>query len=342
MPVRVDELLHRWAEKCGVQEEFEVGSLLKRQQRLAFDLAERYPKLNRGLRPLGEIGISVSGVGVGVIVGLDLLPTAADVVLLLGYVVICSLLAAFIWLVPEDAALFHSMIRRLKLTDLAERLAAQLAIFDSVLDVGADDDAEKIRRISAMVPEFDSADGLSAGDQGRVRGVLDPKRVFESERETGVRVEKLLLSPRQREELQDLAAELALLAERLFSGTQFSAKVYMVAEKFFETKPVRVLVAFARRAPTSPGSLGTSWLKARSDPTLVWKCLESGKLTSGASEEWNSYYKAVVAICLPGRTGVLALTSSDQDAFKGLDGGTEMKALQLASSDAVFRILGLR
>jgi hypothetical protein len=231
------------------------------------------------------------------------------------------------------------MIKRIRLGSLAERLAAQIAVFDSISDISYIDEEATISRISSFVDDLSDPKNRMLAPV--VERCLDQQRDISNSRHTNVTVSLNLPIAKQRE-LHAGIAQVAYLAEKLFPGRTFSAKLYLRARKSFQGhEDVEILVSFARYVTGKDNThLGTSWIKARGNPSFVWRSLEMGREQIGSDGKYNSYYDSILAVCLPNRIGVLALTSNQIDAFSDVhNDATVVKTLQLCGNELAKRIL---
>ncbi|GMK47953.1 hypothetical protein PghCCS26_50830 [Paenibacillus glycanilyticus] len=238
-------------------------------------------------------------------------------ILILVIFLLVSLLVFWIARVlPDDFDKFNQEVTRLKLVNLSERLAAKIALFDKIFEEDITEDKELIKRISSFV-ELESSI-VSEDDKKIIRRCMDPESRFETSRETNITipVEHIKLTPAGKEKLQQITYEISALAEYMFGGKGYSAKLYLRVLKPFEDETLEVLTSFSRFPLKESKSYGTSWVKSRGNPSIVWECLERGSYKVAHTDTRSElYYNSVLAICLPGRIGVLAIHGNQKDCF---------------------------
>ena len=96
-------------------------------------------------------------------------------------------------------------------------------------------------------------------------------------------------------------------------------------------------MAFSKYPMTESNRYGTSWVKARGNPSSVWQCLENSNYIDRPLS--GPYYESLFAVCLPGRIGVLAFTGPRPDTFVGKVDKSTAKALAFASRQLVLEAL---
>lgn len=257
-------------------------------------------------------------IAVGAALGFFVLYSGADDGLKLTvwilYVVMVSTISIVVRMLPSTHEILQLEASKITLSNLVERLAAEVSLIDLIRDEPLGDDFNTIDMISSHVPEIDS---LSDADQATVKRCMDTAAVFKDSRETNVRVKRLVVSHDVELKLQSAAKRIADTCGYIFAGRDFTVKLYLRAQKRVAERDVELLVSFAKYPAdiAREGAYGSSWVKARGNPSHAWKCLESGKSSSATKAGLGAYYSSVLTICLPGRIGVLAITSSSEHAF---------------------------
>jgi hypothetical protein len=335
---RINQVIRDSSKSAKVEDEF-THDLLRKYERIAVELEARSPKAILWIKNISDIAITLGGILVGFVTGNNTITGAAAWILVLGFLVFAGLLCVVSRYFPDEPVLLRSMIKRIRLGSLAERLAAQIAVFDGISDISYIDEEKSIARISSFVDDLSDPKNRMLAPV--VEQCLDQQRDISNSRDTNATVSLSLPIAKQRE-VHDGIAQVAHLAERLFPGRTFSAKLYLRARKRFqEREEVEILVSFARYVTGKDNThLGTSWIKARGNPSFVWRSLEMGREQIGSDGAYNSYYDSILAVCLPNRIGVLALTSNQIDAFTDVPkDATVIKTLQLCGNELARRIL---
>lgn len=335
---RINQVIRDSSKSAKIEDEF-THDLLRKYERIAVELEAKSPRAILWIKTLSDIVVTLGGVLVGFVTGNNTVTGAAAWILVLGFLVFAGLLCVVSRYFPDDSVLLRSMIKRIRLGSLAERLAAQIAVFDSISDISYVDEEKSIARTSLFVDEL--SDPRNRALAPVVERCLDQQRDISNSRDTNAKVSINLPMDKQRE-VHDGIAQVAYLAEKLFPGRTFSAKLYLRARKRFqEREEVEILVSFARYVTGKDNAhLGTSWIKARGNPSFVWRSLEMGTEQIGSDGAYNSYYDSILAVCLPNRVGVLALTSNQIDAFSDVHkDATVIKTLQLCGNELARRIL---
>jgi hypothetical protein len=335
---RINRIIRDSSKAVKVEDEF-TSDLLQKFERMAHELETRIPKSIDSIKTISDIVITLGGVFIGFVTGNKTVSGAAAWILVLVFLFFAGFLGIVSRHFPDDTIILKSMIKRIRLGTLVERLAAQLAVFDGLSKISYSDAEETIEKISSFVDELNDPKNVKLVEV--LQQCLDKKRDIQDSRETNAKV-SLNLPVKKQSEIHEGISQVAYLAEKLFPGKTFSAKLYLRARKKFKDNiDVEILVSFARYASGKDNThLGTSWIKARSNPSYVWKSLEAGRAEIGSDGSYNSYYDSILAVCLPNRVGVLALTSNHIDAFSEVKkDATVIKTLQLCGIELVRRIL---
>jgi len=335
---RINQVIRNSSKSAKIEDEF-THDLLGKYERIAVELETRNPRAIQWIKATSDIVVTLGGVLVGFVTGNQTFTGVAAWILVLCFLVFAGLLCVVSRYFPDEPVLLRSMIKRIRLGSLAERLAAQIAVFDSISDISYIDEEATISRISSFVDDLSDPKNRMLAPV--VERCLDQQRDISNSRHTNVTVSLNLPIAKQRE-LHAGIAQVAYLAEKLFPGRTFSAKLYLRARKSFQGhEDVEILVSFARYVTGKDNThLGTSWIKARGNPSFVWRSLEMGREQIGSDGKYNSYYDSILAVCLPNRIGVLALTSNQIDAFSDVhNDATVVKTLQLCGNELAKRIL---
>lgn len=314
----------------------------ERYKRIVLKLAggaERTATLRNYLKAL-ELFVVALGAALGFFLTFTETSKEVQTAAWVGYVIVAMVVGFTAYVLPNSAEHLSLEIDRLRLLTLSERLAAQLALFRMVSQSDHSDNSKFITAASDTLPDLDS---LSQEDKGRIRSCITSDSVFTTSRQTNITLTPNLAEPSV-QHLASVCKDIAHLSRHLFSGTDFAAKIYLRTRGPLEGHEVEILVSVAKFPAGSratynlPNSqFGSSWIKARGNPSIVWRCLETGKPQHEPVGDPDADYRAVYAVCLPGRTGVLAITSPNASAFVNkLDDSLHM-ALATACGVAVER-----
>ena len=292
-------------------------------------------------RYLSVIEIFLTSVGSAI--GFFLIFAGADDFLKLtvwiSFISLTIIVRITIKLIPKDIDSFYIEAAKLRLINLCERLAAEVALFDLIYDSGYEDNFETIKSVSKYLPDLSTLDENS---RKVLRNCINETKVFEDARETNIRIPNLNIEKETISLLHESTKKIVELCQYLFAGHDFSAKIYLRALAEFEEKNVEILTSFSKYPigmTNSQNLFGTSWVKARGNPSIIWKCLESGKTQHIKRENLGSYYNSTLTMCLPGRIGVLALASKNLNAFEKKHDEWVEKSLIIATQVLVHRSL---
>jgi hypothetical protein len=270
--------------------------------------------------------------------GLDLW---VKLLLLCVYLLISMLIFWIAKVLPEDFDKFNQEVTRLKLVNLSERLASKVALFDKIYEDESEEDLSFLEKISNCV-NLDIG-SLADSEQKMIRRCINPSSRFENSRDTNIRIsaDNILLSDSSKKKLGQITYELSSLAEFMFGGKGYSAKLYLRVSKIvFEENELEILTSFSRFPLKDGKDNGTSWIKTRGNPSIVWECLERGGYKiAHTNERPELYYDSVLAICLPGRIGILAIHADHKEAFEGKMDKTTYNLLALSTRQLVLEAI---
>jgi len=191
------------------------------------------------------------------------------------------------------------------------------------------DEHKIINQLSEYIPEYET---LSEEDKRTIQNCLDSDIIFDDSRETNISLENLDIDNRTAERLNRATKEIVDLCTYIFAGGSFTAKLYLRTKMEIDNKEgIEVLTSFTKYPAPSDRPRGSSWVKARGNPSIVWEALENSHPNHVQEEGIGDYYNSVLAIPLPGRIGVLAITSDRIDAFVEKDDELSVRALAVAS-----------
>ena len=289
-----------------------------------------------------EICLIVSGAVLGIVLSHDKLPWSARVIIGILYIIITVVVISANKIVSRTIDSTSMAVDHTRMMALCERLAAEVTLLTMAGDIERKDNEVAISKISTFVPELSS---LPDNYKKIIGECLDQTNFFRDSRGTNVIFDKLNIKDEILHKLMEMTRSIVDLAYYLFGDHRLSAKVYLRAKKEFDGQKVQLLVSFSkfpagvRSAYHGPkATFGSSWVIARGNPSIVWQCLESGKSVN-RSKDFDATYKSVYAICLPGRIGVLAITSPEYNAFDSKTDQWVEKALAYSTENLLNRIL---
>ncbi len=257
------------------------------------------------------------------------------------FIILIIIVRITIKLIPKDIDTYYIEAAKLRLINLCERLAAEVALFDLIYDSDYEDNYEVIQAISSYLPDLNTLDEQS---KQILKNCINETKVFENSRETNIRIPKLNLDEEIIKLLHESTHKIVDLCRYLFAGHDFTAKIYLRTLTQFEEKDVEILTSFSKYPVdmmSSKNIFGTSWVKARGNPSIIWKCLESGKTQHVKKENMGRYYDSTLTMCLPGRIGVLALASRNINAFESKYDEWVEKSLIIATQVLVHKSLAI-
>lgn len=343
----VKKILHDSSKAEELAGEFET-TLPERYKRFVMEFIERRddkkPRRFRTILLTIELGLGAIGASLGFFIIYSGAAKEVELVVWSSYIFLVVIVGLTTRLIPDDAQQYYLEASKIRLINLAERLAAEVALFGLIDQPVVDDDESVIQKISDKVPAIESMD---MDVQTKVLACQDSSKVFFDPRETNVLIKELNISGEAASHLQNSIRQIVELCGHLFAGRDFSAKLYLRSVKEFNGKKIESLVSFAKfpvDAQGPRGTYGSSWIKARGNPSIVWDCLEKGRPIHGTQKDFSSftaYYSSVLAICLPGRIGVLSLTANQENAFKDKDDDWVVKSLAVPTRTVILKILGI-
>lgn len=341
------EILRNNARADAVESVFERSAVERYrdalQQRIADGGPERHRWASAALRVAQTI-VPLVGAALGIYFSQNPdVSVAVQVSLWIAVATVALLLTLFGLAIPDTHDELKAVVERVRLANMAERLAAKLTLFDIIAEDEPADDYAVVSSVSELVPKIEDM-GVEA--KARIDRCLDHSLPMPQARETNIVIPDLRLTTEQRADLAQITQHVVSLSNYMFGGSQFSAKLYLrVMKTAAYGQSVDILVSFAR-VPSKPRTeYGSSWISARGNPSVAWECLERGGFLEvarggrGPDYDLGVYYDSALAICLPGRVGVLLITADDADAFAGKVDATTAKALSIASWTLYRRVL---
>ncbi|WP_135365020.1 hypothetical protein [Halosimplex halophilum] len=334
MSDKVQEILSGASQSDDVSHEFD-SSVLQRYQSLLLDVrqeigGERFGQIQAGLKVI-EISLLAVGALLGFALSFKFIDTSTKVLVWVFYLTLLFFVGLTLRLVPSELRLLNEKVTRIRLVNLCERLAGQLALFDLIYDeeFKNEDEERIIDSLSKNLPPYDS---LSEEDKSTIKNCLDDDRIFEDSRETNIALDDLEISNESAERLNRATKEIVDLCPYIFTGGNFTAKLYLRTKmEVCGDENIEVLTSFTKYPAASDRPRGSSWVKARGNPSIVWQALEDSQPKHVQEKNLGEYYDSVLAIPLPGRIGVLAITSDRIDAFVDKDDEISVRALAVAS-----------
>lgn len=336
---RIKNILNSNAKQEGLEEEYNKQSFSKWKGLVNNWLkdSKNYSKFKSFLF-FTQIIIGTASIGVGILVK-NVQSTYIAISIWIIYASI-NIFVNFVYrFYPDDYEKLVKDVKIIKLIALSERLAAKLALFDRLTIHDVIDDRNVIDQISNRVKDYPE---INADIKDIIQKCLDPNMRFSSSRETNVRIlmDDYILTDKEKVQLNQITREMSEIAQILFGGRGYSAKLYLRVIKKVNNEEVEILVPFSR-FPTKV-NFGTSWIKSRGNLSSVWECLERGKERVVDFSDKDLYYKSILAICLPGRIGVLAIHNEENDIFEEKYSELDCKALALVTKQLVIEALAIK
>jgi hypothetical protein len=321
-------------------------SLPERYKRFLIRFIEKYEskdpkKIQYTLYAL-ELVLAGLGASLGFLLIYIELEKVAQLAIWISYIIIYVLVGFTIKIIPNDSYEYYLEASKIRLVNLAERLAAQVALYNLIDRTKADDDLTTIAAISEKVFDLNQLDEAT---KKQILACQNKAKTFTDPRETNVVIPPPLIDEDSAEKLQDIVRQIVELCGNLFAGRDYNAKLYLRANKKLGNDDIELLTPFAKFPFTGPGVRGTygsSWLKARGNPSKAWECIEKGQTVHATTKNfgtYTAYYSASLSICLPGRIGVLAITSNQENAFENKYDEWVIKSLSVPTKHLVLGIL---
>lgn len=344
MPDKVKQILSKASQSDDVFHEFD-SSLLQRYQDHLLEFrrevgGQRFGQMQASLKVI-EAVLLAFGALLGFILTLPILDITTKVISWIIYIFLLSLIILTIRLIPTELRLLNEKATRIRLVNLCERLAGQLALFDLIYDKEFQDEDEEriISQISNGIPPYDN---LSDEDRKTIQRCSDKSKIFDDSRETNIELENLEITEGTADKLNRATKDIVDLCPYIFTGGGFTAKLYLRTKmKVNDDERAEILTSFTKYPASSGKPRGSSWVKARGNPSIVWTALENSQPEHICQEGLGEYYNSVLAIPLPGRIGVLAITSDRIDAFVDKDDELSVRALAVASRANALQALGI-
>ena len=239
--------------------------------------------------------------------------------------------------IPRGMAELVVEAEKIQYYNVLRRLAAKVTLFDIITDIDVKDDIFARNNHSLYIPKYEE---LEADDRSTISMCADENSTICNSRQTNIRLKNRNLVEGKTEKLGEATKQIVDLCEHLFAGSNYSAKIYLRTAICIENDEVEILASFSKYPVnfTSEDSFGSSWVKARGNPSQVWQCLESGK--SDVKNDFDGdYYRSMLLVCLPGRIGVLAITSKQDEAFGNRPDDWLTKALAVSSRTLILQAL---
>ena len=323
-------------------------SLPERYKRFLIRFIETYerknPKKIQYILHAMELVLAGLGASLGFLLIYVDFDVTAQLAIWISYIVLYAFVGFTIRVIPNDSYEYYLEASKIRLVNLAERLAAQVALFNLIDRTKVEDDLAVIDAISEKVYDLNQVDQIT---KSQILACQNTAKTFFDPRETNIVIPPPLIDDSTAEKLQDIVRQIVDLCGNLFAGRDYNAKLYLRAIKKLDNHNIEVLTPFAKFPFTGPGIRGTygsSWLKARGNPSKAWECIERGQTIHATSQNFGTstaYYSASLSICLPGRIGVLAITSTQENAFNNKFDDWVVKSLSIPTRNLVLNILGI-
>lgn len=332
------EILKHTAKQEGLEEEYNKQSYAK-WKGLINKWVQDSKSYNKFKTFLFSSQIFIGGASVGIAVLVKSVETTAIAV---SIWIIYALINIFVNLVyrfyPDDYEKFNKDVKIIKLIGLSERLSAKLALFERLAEHDVIDDRNTISQMSSRVKDYSE---MNENIQRVIEKCINLNSRFSSSRDTNVKlpIEDYDLTENEKIKLNDITREMSDTAQVLFGGKGYSAKLYLRVIKEVNMNQVEMLVPFSRFPAKE--NYGSTWIKSRGNLSSVWECLERGNSQVVDFSDQDLYYKSILAICLPGRIGVLAIHNEETGVFEDMYSELDCKALSLVTKQLLTDALGV-
>lgn len=341
--IEILNLLKENASSENITDEFNEYKIDRFRNYVYSNLQKRnqgYEAVIRKVVSIGSAFLPIIGAGMGFFVTYNPFDFSKSTQFSLwtAYIITAIWFAVFSRVLPEDIDKLRLEVKRINLLNLAERLASKLVLFSLVSDKSYSDDETLIDRISSRVTDVDN---MSQSNKAVIDNCASKNFFAKSSKDTKIIIDTLSLTPEEQSKLHNIVYQIVTLAHYMFSGRQFTAKLYLHARKLHKSNEIHMLVSFAKYPSEHLHSYGSSWVKDRANSSIVWECLEKGNYIIKDEPGIGAYYDSVLAICLPGRIGVLALTSKHVNAFEKSTDKSTIKSIAVACHQLIVEALGI-
>ncbi len=341
------KILHDTASAENLEKDFSF-SILERYKYFLINFVKRYEHFasNRVKKTflLVQIFLGATGAGLGFFLIYAGASQSVQLTIWISYIILYVVVSITLHVIPDDLHRFNLEASKIRLINIAEKLAAQLALFNLVGKTGRIEDEDAILKISESIRDLTT---YNEEVRSKITSCQDKNKVFTDSRETNIVIGEPELSIDKLTQLRDILRQIVELCGHLFAGRDFSAKIYLRITKVFYDEKVEILVPFAKYPPTDAterGAFGSSWIKARGNPSKVWECLEKGKTIHAKKKDFGThtaYYSTALMICIPGRIGVLAITSAQEDAFTNQFDEWIERSLSIPLKTTIYQIFNI-
>ena len=338
----VADILREAAESERVEHEFGDGRRSRYRaliDRLLDVIDEAGHKRTRSIITATQIVAGAIGPPLGYLLRDQQASTSVAIIAWASWFIVMVAVVAFSKVVPEDAKTFRLEIVRLKLTNICEDLAARLALFDLLPATESVAQSVVTERISEFLSRFDDLDNKS---QTVLRRSLNSEAVFERGLDSAIHVPLPNLPSAIEDQLHIVTSQIAKVSQFVFGGKDLTAKLYLRGEIEVDGRRGEILVAFSRYPPShGKWPNGASWAWHGASKAIVCRARATGGTEIGAATDYNQEFDSVIAMCLPSRIGVLAITLNEKPASAVKVPKSTAKAFTLAAQQLLVEALDI-
>ncbi|MFD2869743.1 hypothetical protein ACFSY7_14715 [Kurthia populi] len=340
----LDRILHKIAAQEDLEKEFEKGSFYKWEElrRNWFRNSEKYLKV-KNILFLAQTLLGIVPAILTIFVD-EINNKGVELSIWIAYAIIVILINYLYKNFPDEYEKALKDLKLIKLVSMSEKLASQLALLNLTTNKRFnEDDENRINQISSRVKDFDAMDEevqriimKCAQKNYRAHEVRATSLVF--------KYEDIYLTNEEKISLNKITHEICDVAQILFGGKGYTAKLYLRVVKDIPThtdnqQQTEILTAFSRFP--AKDTFGTSWIKSRGKGAKVWDCIEKGESNIYSFQEENLYYKSILSVCLPGQIGVLNIQSENENNFEDIDVEINSKVISLYATELIEKTLEL-
>jgi len=269
------------------------------------------------------------------------------------FVIVFWLLFFFIDLYfPKDSDALFKEANYFKALGLAERFAAQVALYSKTKLFIYDRDEGVISKISKSTSKIFSNDLIDIINERKdiIKGI---KHCDDIER-TRIFIDKTIFDPKINEKIQDVVNHINDAACSIFFGSNFTTKLYFATENTVkinsekgkeEELNIRLLTSIYKQNKYNYNEQksASSWIEiAEGKQSEVWKCLKDGKkfnIKTNVTGYKGVTYPSVLYIILPGKIGALTIAADNEFAFDNMVSEDATDTLGFAARDLLLKAI---
>jgi len=318
----IEDVVNKHSKLLNIEDHiFEKGNLKNFNDWMlnqAVSVNEKYNIPHKTIIVIMNIIVTVFGIALGAIID-DLYHEKKffELYLIVSiYSVSLLSLAMLQCFVPSDLKLLKSEINQIKFLSLIKFLAAEISLYYDDSNNFNKIDLKSIEKFSQYIPDLES---INHEDVQKIKRIKED-RLYDNSRETNI---SLNIANENILPITEYCQSVYKLCQEVYPYMH-DVKLYLLTENEICSRKIRILTSFGKFPSkhaatylTQYSTFGSSWVEAKGNPSLVWKVFESNSSRVKSFDGLN--YKSAYAIPLPGKTGVLAITSSVENAFECQD-----------------------